>query len=157
MKLSREMATSQMKLSREMAAANHDLTFRLKQADVLQTMNLRYEKLWDVRRNPQQGDNAEVFFTQYWNLQVDQFQAWITDLIPDSVYRTWMVQRGSDFQRDWAFQSMKFSDGWAKCCPLMATQGNFRKLVDELRHPNSDIDGQLQKIKPTYRTSPTAG
>ena len=141
----------QIKLTREIDRSNKEQTFRLKQADVLQSLNARYEKLWEIRRRPQEDDDPLMFFMQYWCLQLDQFDAWISGLVANSSYRTWMLQRRADFISDWSFKGMSYTQGWSDCTNKIADTKEFRDLVEVMRSPTSDVDAELARVKPAYQ------
>lgn len=141
----------QIKLTRQIDKSNTEHTFRLKQADILQSLNVRYEKLWEIRRRPQADDNVLMFFMQYWCLQLDQFDAWRSGLVTHSSYRTWMLQRRTDFTSDWKFKNQTFTQGWGECSGKIAAPSEFRQLIDAMRNPTADVDVELKKIEPCYQ------
>ena len=140
----------QVRLAREMDKSTKEQTFRLKQADVLHSLNSRYEKLWDIRRRPQPDDDPQMFFMQYWSLQLDQFESWKVNLVPDSSYRVWMLQRQTDFISDWKFHGISFSQGWHDCTSKIVAPPDFRQLVESMRSPGANVDDELKKIRQSY-------
>lgn len=141
----------QVRLAREIDKASRALTFRLKQADVLQSFNLRYEKMWEVRRRPHEEDDPLMFFLQYWSLQVDQYEAWKTDLVPDQVFRMWMLQRSADFSANWSFKGLTFGNAWDDCHRKLVANAEFVKIVNAMRVPAPEIDVVMKESKLGYR------
>lgn len=141
---------SQIRLSRRIDESNRHHTFRLKQADVLQSLNLRYERIWDLRRRPMKGDDALMFFMHYWSLQLDQFDAWKSDFVPDQSIRTWMLQRHADFASNWEFNGMSFSAGWSNCSVKIVAPQDFRQIIEAMRQPGASVDDELRKLKPGF-------
>jgi hypothetical protein len=140
----------QVRLAREIDKSNKEQMFRLKQADVLHSLNARYEKLWDIQRRPQNDDDPQIFFMQYWSLQIDQFESWKVGLVPDSSYRVWMLQRRTDVVREWKFREMSFSQGWQICTSKIVAPLAFTQLIESVRNPVADVDAELMKIKQSY-------
>ena len=96
---------------------------RLKSTDVMAAFQLRYDILaYYFRTEVEQGKHPiELLYARYWNLQMDQYQAWKARLISDPVYRYWMKTRQIeqsdlpqnehyDARRGWEDFSRRYSD-----------------------------------------------
>jgi hypothetical protein len=122
----------QLRLSRDLGDRTDELTRELKRADIVQALNTRYDRLWQLRHNPSAVEDAASFFLRFWSLQLDQFAQWRAKFVPDDDYATWLQQRRGDYERDWKFRDMGLVDGWKLAKTEMAENSAFFVLLDKV-------------------------
>jgi hypothetical protein len=142
-----QVLRSQVRLSREISRSSEELTRQLKRADIVQGFNTRYDRLWEVRHNPELVADAKTFHLRFWSLQLDQYIQWKDGFVPDADFSTWMSQRRGDFSRDSEFNQVSFSDGWRHAQSEMAASATFTTLIEDVRNGQLSIEEALNKAR----------
>jgi hypothetical protein len=105
--------------SLDIAATSNLLAQRSKQADVVIHANTRFDAL--VRAKYEGKDTPRTYYMRFWSLQLDQFDAWELDLLPNRLYQRWLEQRYIDWRADTTYEgvgrqnqpeSLSFQQGW---------------------------------------------
>lgn len=109
---------------------------RLKSTDVMAAFQLRYDTLmFNFRAEVDQGKHpVQLFYSRYWNLQMDQYQAWRAYLISDPVYHYWMRTRQIEQEALPAAERYNARTGWEEFSQKYSD-------MDFVRFMNQVLDG----------------
>lgn len=90
----------------------------MKIIDLLSHFQQRYDQItYEVKSEVQalpeaQARPLEAYYYRFWDLQLEQYQAWKAGFITPEIYSSWMEQRQREWGRNWAVGGKTYQDGW---------------------------------------------
>lgn len=93
---------------------------------------------------------VKSYYSRYWDLQLEQYQAWRDTLLDISIYSTWMRWRRYEYERNDTLGLLNYQKGWTrfKTIPHLK-DSEFVRFTNEVHNGNETvyING-YKKLKP---------
>ncbi len=117
-------------------------------AGVLADLNARFSRNWEMRARPEVKDDPIVYYTQFWSLELDAFEAWRRETVPDDIFRFWADERYRDWHADQPLGRMSYKKGFQEVV------GNWNhpkfKMFYETLH-RTGVEAAIARIRPESR------
>jgi len=112
----------------------------MKSADVSIKSQERYEDLKDRENEVTDRKMAERFFERFWGAQLEQFNHWKRDMIPDSTYYTWLIYRRDQWKKNFtlpkgtppADEAVTIQDSWRRFKDKLPAGSRFANFIDDV-------------------------
>ena len=114
-------------------------------AGVLADLNARFSRNWEMRAKPEVKDDPIVYYAQFWSLELDAFEAWRRETVPDDIFCFWADERYRDWHADQPLGRMSYKKAFQEVV------GNWNhpkfKMFYETLH-RSGVEAAIAAIRP---------
>jgi len=120
---------------------NRNIARLTKESDVLMECHRRYDQLLSEARFVEKDREANAFYSRFWHLQQNQYEFWMSNVIPFYVFKEWMNARRDSFKTDAPiskYSTYKYKAGWQENGKLSLNTG-FVDLIDEIHNSTKEV------------------
>lgn len=134
----------------------------MKMVDLMTHFQNRYDVLmWEVAPAVDEMEDAQSYFSRYWNLQLEQYEYWQEGLIEDDIYAYWMGLRratynDASYRPFRTFPEYTFQQGWTFARADLHVEADsygfdgFMREVMTGDRPIAEIMAQYKRPAPNF-------